>query len=45
MDLRELGRENVDWITLVRDRCKERTPVNKVMNFLVPYKVSNVRTM
>ena len=45
MDLRELGWENVDWITLAHDRCKGRTPVNKVMNSPVQYKVSNVRIL
>jgi len=43
MDLRQLGWENVDWITLAHNRCKGRTLVNKVVNFPVPYTVSNVR--
>jgi hypothetical protein len=36
MDLREIGREDVDWIHLAQDRNQWRAVVNTVMNLLVP---------
>jgi hypothetical protein len=36
MDLREIGRDGVDWIGLAQDRDKGRALVNVVMNAQVP---------
>jgi hypothetical protein len=36
MNLREMGRENVDWIHLAQDRYKLRALVYTVMNLRVP---------
>jgi hypothetical protein len=35
MDLREIGWEGVDWITLAQDRNRWRAVVNAVMNLRV----------
>jgi hypothetical protein len=36
MDLREIGRDGVDWIHMAQDRDRWRTLVNTVLNFRVP---------
>jgi hypothetical protein len=36
MDLREIGRDGVDWIDVARDRDQWRAPVNTVLNVRVP---------
>jgi hypothetical protein len=36
MNLREIGRDGVDWIELAQDRDQWRALVNKVMNLRVP---------
>jgi hypothetical protein len=36
MDLREIGRDGVDWIDKAQDRDQWRALVNKVMNLWVP---------
>jgi hypothetical protein len=36
MDLVEVGRGDMDWISLAQDRDKWRTLMNAVMNLLVP---------
>jgi hypothetical protein len=36
MDLREILREDVDWIHLARDRDQWRAVVNTVVNLRVP---------
>jgi hypothetical protein len=36
MDLRESGRDGMDWIDLAQDRDRWRVLVNTVMNFWVP---------
>jgi hypothetical protein len=36
MDLREIGRDGMDWIDLVQDRDQWRALVNTVMNLRVP---------
>jgi uncharacterized short protein YbdD (DUF466 family) len=36
MDLREIGRECVDWMNLVWDRDQPQALVNMVMNLQVP---------
>jgi hypothetical protein len=36
MDLREVGREVLDWMYLDQDKEHWWAVVNKVMNFLVP---------
>jgi hypothetical protein len=36
MDLREIGRDGVDWVDLVQDRDHWRALVNTVMNLRVP---------
>jgi hypothetical protein len=36
IDLREIGRDGVDWIDLAQDRYKGRALVNTVMNLRVP---------
>jgi hypothetical protein len=41
MDLREIGREGVDWIHLAQDRDSWRGLVNTVMNLRVPAKAGN----
>jgi hypothetical protein len=35
MDLREIGRDGMDWIDLTQDREQWRAVVNTVMNFRV----------
>jgi hypothetical protein len=36
MDLREIGRNGMDWIALAQDRDQWRVPVNTAMNLRVP---------
>jgi hypothetical protein len=36
MDLREIGRDGMDWIDLAQDRDKWRALVNTVMNLRIP---------
>jgi hypothetical protein len=36
MDLREIGRDGVDWIDMAQDRDKWRALVNTVLNLRVP---------
>jgi hypothetical protein len=36
MNLREIGRDGVDWIYVTLDRDQWRSLVNRVMNLLVP---------
>jgi hypothetical protein len=36
MDIREIGRDGMDWIDLVLDRNQWRALVNMVMNLRVP---------
>jgi len=36
MDLREIGREGVNWIHLAQDRDQRRVVVNTVINLWVP---------
>jgi hypothetical protein len=36
MDLREIGRDGMDWIELAQDRDQWRALVNTVMNLGVP---------
>jgi hypothetical protein len=36
MDLREIGRDGMDWIDVAQDRDQWRAIVNTVMNFQVP---------
>jgi hypothetical protein len=36
IDLREIGKDGVDWIDLAQDRDQWRDPVNTAMNFRVP---------
>jgi hypothetical protein len=36
MNLREIGREGLDWINLAQDRDQWRDLVNTVMNLRVP---------
>jgi hypothetical protein len=36
MELRELGRDGMDWIDLAQDRDQWRALVNTVMNLRVP---------
>jgi 5-methylthioribose kinase len=36
MDLREIGRGDMNWIYLVHDRVQWRALVNTVMDFWVP---------
>jgi hypothetical protein len=36
MDLREIGRDGIDWIDLAQDRDQWRVLVNTVMNLRVP---------
>jgi hypothetical protein len=36
MDLREVGRGDVDWIILAQDRYRWRALVNSVLNLRVP---------
>jgi hypothetical protein len=36
MDLREMGRDGMDWIELAQDREQWRTLINTVMNLRVP---------
>jgi hypothetical protein len=39
MDLREIGRDGMDWIDLAQDRDQWRALVNTVMNLQVPQNV------
>jgi len=41
MDLQEVGRGKMDWITLAEDRDRWWVPVNAVMKFWVPYNAGN----
>jgi hypothetical protein len=36
MDLREIGRDGIDWINLAQDRDQWRALVKAVMNLWVP---------
>jgi hypothetical protein len=36
MDLREIGKDDMDWIDLAQDKDQWRAFVNTVMNLLVP---------
>jgi hypothetical protein len=36
MDVKEIGREGVDWIRLAQDKIQWRPVVNAVMNHRVP---------
>jgi hypothetical protein len=36
MDLREVGRDGMDWIDVVRNRDQWSALVNTIMNLLVP---------
>jgi hypothetical protein len=36
MDLREIGRDDMDWIDMAQDRAQLRALVNTVMNLRVP---------
>jgi transposase len=36
MDLREIGRDRIDWVDLAQDGDQWRALVNTVMNILVP---------
>jgi hypothetical protein len=36
MDLREIGRDDMDWIDLAQNRDEWRALVNMVMNFRIP---------
>jgi hypothetical protein len=36
MDLRKIGRDDMDWIDLPQDRAQRRALVNTVMNLRVP---------
>lgn len=38
MDLKELGCEDLEWLTLSHDRGKWRSSINMDMNVWVPYK-------
>jgi hypothetical protein len=38
IDLRETGRDRVDWIDMAQDRDQCRALVNKVLNLRVPVK-------
>jgi hypothetical protein len=44
MDLREIGREGVEWIQLAEGRDQWRVVVNTVMNHRVPQKARNFST-
>jgi hypothetical protein len=44
MDLREIGREGVDWIHLAQDRDQWWAVVNMVINIRVPQKVGSFLT-
>jgi hypothetical protein len=41
MDLREVGREGVDWMHLVHGTDQWRALVNVIMNLRVPYNAGN----
>jgi len=41
MDLREIGREGVDWMRLAQDKDRWRAFVNTVMNLRVTKKAGN----
>jgi hypothetical protein len=36
MDIREIGRGDMDWIDLAQDMDQWKVLVNTIMNFLVP---------
>jgi hypothetical protein len=36
MDLREIGRDDMDWIDLAQNRNQWMAPVNTIMNLWVP---------
>jgi len=44
IDLKEIGREGVEWIHRAKDRDHWWSLVNVVMNLWIPYKVGNVLT-
>jgi hypothetical protein len=44
MDLREVGRERVDWIHLAQDRNQWWSHMNIVMNLWIPQKAGNLLT-
>jgi hypothetical protein len=41
MDLRQRGWGGMNWIDLVQERDQLRTPVNKAINFRVPWNIGN----
>jgi hypothetical protein len=44
MSVREIGREDVDWIHLAQDRVQWQVLVNRVMNLRFPQKEGNFLT-
>ena len=44
MDLHEVGWGGMDWIDLVENRDRWRTPINAVMNLQVPRNAGNFLT-
>jgi hypothetical protein len=45
LDLREIGRDVVNWIHLAEDRDQRRAVVKTVMNIRVPLQVENLLTI